>query len=73
MQIAGCAILTISTGLILSSCAWQAGPTDRAHVLSEMTDIAASDSAQCQSSGAALGSKAYIQCRAQLERQRSSR
>ena len=73
MQVARYAVFTISVGLTLSSCAWQAGPTDRAHVVSEMTDIAASDSAQCQSSGAVLGSAAYVKCRAQLERQRSSR
>jgi hypothetical protein len=35
--------------------------------LSEMADTAASDSAKCQSSGAALGSQAYKECRALLE------
>ena len=53
--------------VMLGACAWQAAPSDHAHVLSDMTDQAASDSAKCQSSGAALGSEAYKQCRALLE------
>jgi hypothetical protein len=40
---------------------------DHARALSEMADIAARDSARCQSSGAALGSQAYKECRALLE------
>ena len=40
---------------------------DHARALSEMADRAANDSARCQSSGAALGSKAYKECRALLE------
>jgi len=40
---------------------------DHARALSEMTDTAARDSAKCQSSGAALGSQAYKECRALLE------
>jgi hypothetical protein len=32
-----------------------------------MADTAARDSARCQSSGAALGSQAYKECRALLE------
>jgi hypothetical protein len=32
-----------------------------------MADTAARDSAKCQSSGAALGSQAYKECRALLE------
>jgi hypothetical protein len=39
---------------------------DHAHTLSEMADTAARDSAKCQSSGAALGSQAYKECRALL-------
>ena len=53
--------------VMLASCAWQAAPSDHAHALSDMADQAASDSAKCQSSGAALGSHAYKQCRALLE------
>jgi len=45
----------------------QATATDHARALSEMTDTAARDSARCQSSGAALGSQAYKECRALLE------
>ncbi len=40
---------------------------DHARVLSQMADTAAHDSAKCQSSGAALGSRAYKECRALLE------
>ncbi|MFY9839099.1 MAG: hypothetical protein WAK55_22010, partial [Xanthobacteraceae bacterium] len=40
---------------------------DHARALSEMTDTLARDSAKCLSSGAALGSQAYKQCRALLE------
>ena len=40
---------------------------DHARALSEMADIAARDSANCQSSGAALGTQAYKKCRALLE------
>jgi hypothetical protein len=40
---------------------------DHARALSEMADTAARDSARCQSSGAALGSQAYKECRALLE------
>jgi hypothetical protein len=40
---------------------------DHARALSEMADTAARDSAKCQSSGAALGSQAYKECRALLE------
>jgi hypothetical protein len=53
--------------VVLGSCASQATPPDHAHVLSEMADKAASDAAKCQSSGAALGSRAYKECRALLE------
>jgi hypothetical protein len=45
----------------------QATASDHARVLSEMADTAARDSAKCQSSGAALGSQAYKECRALLE------
>jgi hypothetical protein len=45
----------------------QAAAIDHARALSEMTDTAARDSARCQSSGAALGSQAYKECRALLE------
>jgi hypothetical protein len=45
----------------------QATAPDHARALSEMADTAASDSAKCQSSGAALGSQAYKECRALLE------
>jgi hypothetical protein len=41
--------------------------SDRAHVLSGMADTVSGDSTKCQSSGAALGSQAYKQCRALLE------
>lgn len=40
---------------------------DHARALSQMADTAARDSANCQSSGAALGSQAYKTCRALLE------
>ena len=40
---------------------------DHARALSEMADRAARDNARCQSSGAALGSQAYKECRALLE------
>ena len=53
--------------VMLGSCAWQAASSDHAHALSDMADQAASDSAKCQASGAALGSHAYKQCRALLE------
>jgi hypothetical protein len=58
-------------GVILGSCAWQPALHDRAHVLSDMADRAANDSAQCQSSGAALGSQAYKKCRMLLENRMS--
>ena len=45
----------------------QETPRDHARALSEMADTAARDSARCQSSGAALGSQAYKECRALLE------
>ena len=45
----------------------QATARDHARALSEMADTAARDSARCQSSGAALGSRAYKECRALLE------
>jgi hypothetical protein len=45
----------------------QTTASDHARVLSEMADIAARNSAKCQSSGAALGSQAYKKCRASLE------
>jgi hypothetical protein len=61
-----CAIVGLLAAM-LGSCAWQATPSDRAHVLSEMGNTAAGDSARCQSSSAALGSQAYKQCRALLE------
>jgi hypothetical protein len=44
----------------------QAAP-DHARALSEMAEIAARNSAKCQSSGAALGSQAYKKCLALLE------
>jgi len=61
-----CAIVGL-LGVLLGSCASQATLRDHAHLLSEMADKAASDSAKCQSSGAALGSQAYKKCRALLE------
>ena len=51
---------------MLASCAWEPTSLDNKHALSEMADAAAKDSARCQSSGAALGSQAYQQCRALL-------
>jgi hypothetical protein len=45
----------------------QATGRDHARALSEMADTAGRDSARCQSSGAALGSQAYKECRALLE------
>jgi hypothetical protein len=47
--------------------AGQATARDHARALSDMADTAARDSAKCQSSGAALGSQAYKECRALLE------
>jgi hypothetical protein len=55
-------------GVMLSSCAWETAPHDRAHLISEMTDRAAWDDARCQSTGAALGSRAYKECRTLLEK-----
>jgi hypothetical protein len=49
----------------------QATARDHARALSEMADTAARDSARCQSSGAALGSQAYKECRALLENKMS--
>jgi hypothetical protein len=46
---------------------WRRTSPDHARALSEMADTAASDSAKCQSSGAALGSQAYKECRVLLE------
>jgi hypothetical protein len=64
-----CTIIAL-LGFMLASCAWQ--PTlDHAHALSATADKAANDSAKCQSSGAALGSQAYKQCRALLEEKMS--
>jgi hypothetical protein len=50
----------------LPIAAGQATARDHARALSEMADRAARDSARCQSSGAALGSQAYKECRALL-------
>jgi hypothetical protein len=50
----------------LPIAASQATARDHARALSEMADTAARDSAKCQSSGAALGSQAYKECRALL-------
>jgi hypothetical protein len=63
---AHCAVVGLLT-VMLGSCAWRGAPSDRAHVLSEMADTTVGDSARCQSSGAALGSQTYKQCRALLE------
>jgi hypothetical protein len=54
-------------GVMLGSCAWEPTSQDRAHVISQMTDRAARDDAQCQSSGGPLGSRAYKECRKLLE------
>jgi hypothetical protein len=51
----------------LPIAARQATAHDHARALSEMADTAARDSARCQSSGAALGSQAYKECRTLLE------
>jgi hypothetical protein len=61
-----CAIIVLLAG-VLASCAWQPTQLDHAHALSEMADTAANDSAKCRSSSAALGSRAYTQCRALLQ------
>jgi hypothetical protein len=53
--------------VMVGSCAWQPVLPDHTRVLSDMADKAASESAKCQSSGAALGSQAYKQCRARLQ------
>jgi hypothetical protein len=45
----------------------QATARDHARALSEMADTAARRQQKCQSSGAALGSQAYKECRALLE------
>jgi hypothetical protein len=63
---AHCAVVGL-LAIMLGACAWQATPSDHAHVLSEMADKAASDNAKCQSSGAALGSQAYKECLILLE------
>jgi hypothetical protein len=59
-------ILAMSIGTMLSSCAWQPESNDRSHLLSKIADTEAGYSARCQSSGAALGSRAYKECRALL-------
>ena len=61
-----CTIIAL-LAVMLASCAWQPTPLDYTHALSAVADKAANDSAKCQSSGAALGSQAYKQCRALLE------
>jgi starvation-inducible outer membrane lipoprotein len=61
-----CTIIAL-LAVMLASCAWQPTPLDHTHALSAVADKAANDSAKCQSSGAALGSQAYKQCRALLE------
>ncbi len=61
----------VLSGVMLASCASQPTPRDDAHALSEMADTAANDGAKCQSSGAALGSRAYKECRALLENKMS--
>jgi hypothetical protein len=66
MQATHCSIIAV-LAVMLASCAWQPTPLDHGHALSEMADKAADDSAKCQSSGAALGSQAYKQCRSLLE------
>ncbi len=67
MKAAQSVILAMSIGMMLGSCAWQSESNDRARMLSKMVDTDASDSARCQSSGAALGSRAYSECRALLK------
>jgi len=61
-----CTIIAL-LAVMLASCAWQPTPLDHTRTLSAVADKAANDSAKCQSSGAALGSQAYKQCRALLE------
>jgi hypothetical protein len=65
-----CTIIAL-VAVMLASCAWQPTPLDHAHALSEMADTAANNSAKCQSSGAALGSKAFDECRTLLENKMS--
>ena len=65
MQTTRCTFIVV-LAVMLASCAWQPTSVDNKHALSEMADRAANDSARCQSSGAALGSQAYQQCRALL-------
>jgi hypothetical protein len=67
MQATARCVIVGLLAVVLGSCVWRATPADHAHVLSEMADSAAADSAKCQSSGAALGSQAYKECRALLE------
>ena len=67
MQAGARCIIIGLLAVMLGSCASLAGPTDRAHVISKMTDTAAADDAKCKSSGATLGSSAYKECRALLE------
>jgi hypothetical protein len=61
MQVTAYCVIVGLLAVALGSCASQATP------LSEMGDKAASDAAKCQSSGAALGSRAYKECRVLLE------
>ncbi len=67
MKAAWSVLLAMFIGMMLGSCAWQPGSNDRAQMLSKIVDTDASDSARCQSSGAALGSRAYNECRALLK------
>ncbi len=67
MQVTSRCTLIALLAVTVAACAWQPTPFDHAHVLSEMADKAANDSARCQASGAALGSQAYKRCQVLLE------
>jgi hypothetical protein len=67
MQATAHCVIVGLLAVMLASCAWQPTPLDHAHALSEMADKAANSGAKCLSSGAALGSPAYKQCRNLLE------
>ncbi len=66
MQVTSRCTLIALLAVTLSACAWQPTPFDHAHVLSEMADKTANDSARCQASAAALGTPAYKKCQALL-------
>ena len=66
--------IALAIGLMLGSCAqWQAEQElrQRQQAQAEAATIAAHDDAQCRSNGAAPGSQSYVQCRMNVDNQRT--